>query len=91
MEANPELQIIATSHSPYLLDHLKPEEVRLTTLREDGSAACARLDQHPEFEKWKDEMSPGEFWSTVGEKWVADVGPEVGPDVGPEVGKGKQG
>jgi len=80
MEANPELQIIATSHSPYLLDHLRPEEVRLTTLCEDGSAACARLDQHPEFEKWKDEMSPGEFWSTVGEKWVAEVGPEVGKE-----------
>jgi len=80
MEANPELQIVATSHSPYLLDHLKPEEVRLTTLREDGSAACARLQDHPEFEKWKDEMSPGEFWSTVGEKWVADVGPEAGKE-----------
>jgi predicted ATPase len=71
---NPELQIVATSHSPYLLDCLRPEEVRLTTLRDDGSVACARLDQHPEFEKWKDEMAPGEFWSMVGESWVAQVG-----------------
>ena len=65
------LQIVATTHSPYLLDHFRPEEVRLTTRQEDGSVAVGRLDQHPDFEKWKEEMSPGEFWSLVGEEWVA--------------------
>jgi energy-coupling factor transporter ATP-binding protein EcfA2 len=69
---NPELQIVATSHSPYLVDHLKAEEVRLTTLTPEGFVAVARLDRHPQFEKWKDETSPGEFWSFVGEKWVAE-------------------
>ncbi len=73
LNKNPELQIIATSHSPYLLDCLEPSEVRLTTLLDDGSTACARLDEHPEFEKWKDEMAPGEMWSLFGEKWVAEV------------------
>jgi energy-coupling factor transporter ATP-binding protein EcfA2 len=73
LERNPEMQIVATSHSPYLLDHLRPEEVRLTTLKDDGSVACARLDEHPEFEKWKETMAPGEFWSMVGEKWVAEA------------------
>jgi predicted ATPase len=73
LDSNPELQIIATSHSPYLLDCLDPGEVRLTTLLDDGSTACARLDEHPEFEKWKDEMAPGEMWSLFGEKWVADL------------------
>jgi predicted ATPase len=72
MEQNPELQIVASTHSPYLLEEVKAEEVRLTTLQADGSVACARLDEHPEFEKWKDEMTPGEFWSFVGEKWVAE-------------------
>jgi hypothetical protein len=33
----------------------------------------AKLSDHSDFEKWKDEMTPGEFWSTVGEKWVADI------------------
>lgn len=73
LNKNPNLQIIATSHSPYLLDCLDPSEVRLTTLLEDGSTACARLDEHPEFAKWKDEMAPGEMWSLFGEKWVADL------------------
>ena len=67
-----ELQIVATTHSPYLLDELDAKEVRLTKRLDDGSAACARLDEHPDFEKWKDAMTPGEFWSMVGEKWVGE-------------------
>jgi predicted ATPase len=71
LEQFPELQIVATTHSPYLLDQLHPEEVRLASLAEDGAATCAELTEHPEFERWKDEMTPGEFWSLIGEKWVA--------------------
>lgn len=70
MDANPDLQIIATTHSPYLLDCLEPHEVRMTVLRDDGSTVCAPLTDHPEFEKWKDEMAPGEMWSLFGEKWL---------------------
>jgi len=70
LEEDPDMQIVATSHSPYLLHHLEPEEVRLTALREDGSVICGRLDEHPEFEKWREEMTPGELWSLFGEKWL---------------------
>jgi energy-coupling factor transporter ATP-binding protein EcfA2 len=72
LDENPEMQIVATTHSPYILDHLAPREVRLTTRNSDGSVACARLDEHPDFARWKEEMTPGEFWSMVGEKWVAE-------------------
>ena len=74
MERFPDLQILATAHSPYLLDDLRPEEIRLMTLGEDGSSICGRLDQHPEFEKWKGEMAPGELWSLFGEKWLLQGG-----------------
>ncbi len=67
------VQILATSHSPYLLDWLKPEEVRITGFLNDGTATVCRLSDHPDFERWRDEMSPGEFWSTVGEDWIRDV------------------
>jgi len=67
---DPELQIIATSHSPYLLDHFKPEEVLVTALRPDGSTACAPLTEHPDFERWKNTTRTGELWSFVGEDWV---------------------
>ena len=66
----PRLQIIATSHSPFILNYLDPKEVRMTFLAENGFARCEKLTAHPEFERWKDMMSPGEFWSTVGESWV---------------------
>ncbi|MCY1030471.1 AAA family ATPase [Corallococcus sp. BB11-1] len=70
---DPELQIVATSHSPFILNYLKPEEVRMTFLAENGFARCEKLTAHPDFEKWKGLMSPGEFWSTVGESWMEKV------------------
>ncbi|RKH06875.1 hypothetical protein D7V97_22020 [Corallococcus sp. CA053C] len=70
---DPELQIVATSHSPFILNYLQPEEVRMTFLAENGFARCEKLTAHPDFEKWKAMMSPGEFWSTVGESWIEKV------------------
>lgn len=70
----PDTQFVVTTHSPYLLDELEPEEIRLTTLNDDGSAACAALVDHPDFDRWKDEMTPGEMWSLFGEKWAAARG-----------------
>jgi predicted ATPase len=70
LENQPGLQLIATTHSPYILDRLNSEEVRLVTLR-DGWAVCGRLQDHPEFERWKEEMTPGEFWMMFGEKWLS--------------------
>jgi predicted ATPase len=73
LDQNPDLQIVATTHSPYLVDCLRPEEVRLTTLGDDGTVSCASLVEHPDFDKWKDEMAPGEMWSLFGEKWVGEL------------------
>ena len=71
MQNQPDLQIIATTHSPYMVDSLRPEEVRMTTLNDDGTVACGKLVDHPKFEQWKNEMAPGEMWSMFGEKWVS--------------------
>lgn len=68
----PDLQIVATSHSPYFLDFLDPSEVRLMAIGADGFSRCGMLTDHPEFEKWKDEMTPGEMWSFFGEKWLVE-------------------
>ncbi len=69
---DPELQIIATSHSPYLLDHFDPQDVLVTALRPDGSTACAPLTAHPDFNRWKDTTEAGELWSFLGDDWVAE-------------------
>jgi predicted ATPase len=71
-ENRPDLQIIATSHSPYLLDSLAAEEVLLTSLGKDGYATVRPLTDHPDFSRWKDLMDAGEFWSTVGESWITE-------------------
>jgi predicted ATPase len=72
LEEDPDLQIIATTHSPYIVDELDPKEVRITWTGEDSVTRCDRPDSHPDFDRWKDEMWPGEFWSLVGEEWVAN-------------------
>lgn len=72
LATNPEIQILASTHSPYLLDAIQPNEVLVTSLRDDGSTACEPLTHHPKFEKWKDEFHPGEMWSVFGEKWVTE-------------------
>ena len=66
----PDIQIIATSHSPYILSGLKWDEVRVTSLQKDGTAVIEPLSKHPNFEKWKESMSPGEFWTHAGEDWI---------------------
>lgn len=68
----PDLQILATAHSPYLLDHLPPDQVRIMCLDDQGHAVCGRLSDHPQFERWKDEMAPGEMWSLFGERWLTE-------------------
>jgi hypothetical protein len=72
LEDRTDLQVIASTHSPYVVDELDPREVRITWADDIGSTQCARLDSHPDFERWKDEMWPGEFWSLVGEQWIGN-------------------
>jgi predicted ATPase len=70
VRSRPGLQIIATTHSPYLVEHLEYEEVRAITQAPDGTSMVASLADHPQAERWREEMSAGEFWSSVGESWV---------------------
>lgn len=74
MTTNADLQIIATTHSPYMLDCMEANEVRMTWLGDDGGTVCAPLTDHPQFNKWKNEMTPGEMWSMFGEKWLVKQG-----------------
>jgi predicted ATPase len=67
---NPQLQIVATSHSPYLIDCMEADEVLLTSLDEDGYAVVRPLTDHPNYSEWKGFMRAGEFWSSVGEDWI---------------------
>lgn len=66
-----DIQIIATTHSPFMLDNLSGDQVLLSTVDSKGHCVFGTMSDHPEFEKWKEEMTPGEYWTMIGEKWVA--------------------
>ncbi len=69
-EQFPELQVIATTHSPYILNECKPEEIILMSSDDDGYCVAKRLSEHPKSEKMLKILTTGEFWSSEGERWV---------------------
>ncbi len=72
MERRPELQVVATSHSPYLLDEVRPEEVRVMRLDAAGHSQARPLTAHPAYARWRGSLRAGELWASVGEDWVGD-------------------
>lgn len=69
---DPRVQIVAVTDAPALLDHVSPENVRVHCLLEDGSVRIKPLTLHPEFELLRNDLRPGEFWTQVGDAWVAE-------------------
>jgi hypothetical protein len=66
-----DLQIVATTHSPYAIDLMDPSEVYAFALRDDGSVASKRLSEHPDAEKMKGSLTAGQLWSLDEERnWV---------------------
>lgn len=72
VETRPRLQIVATTHSSFLLDSFAPEEVRVIHRDAAGHANCRPLPEHPEMARWQGTLRSGEFWSMVGERWVVE-------------------
>ncbi|MBT9588253.1 ATP-binding protein [bacterium] len=64
-------QIILTTHSPLLLDSLKPEEVWITTRDDQGFSALACMAAYSELDRWRDNFNTGEIWMNVAEAQLA--------------------
>jgi predicted ATPase len=77
IEANPNLQIIFSTHSPYIVDELTPSQVHVLSNSKSGLSYAKRLDEHPDIEWAKQTLTTGEFWDAEGEDWVV-VGEENG-------------
>jgi len=68
----PDVQIIATTHSSYVLDELDAKDVQVFALRQDGTVATRRLSEHPEAGRMKGALSAGQIWTLDPEdRWVA--------------------
>lgn len=64
-------QIIATTHSPYVLDEVPPSNVIAFALRDDGTVASKPLSRHPDAPKMTGALKSGELWTLDGERdWV---------------------
>jgi energy-coupling factor transporter ATP-binding protein EcfA2 len=63
-------QVLATTHSPFVLDCVEHESVRVLQVSEPGEVACKRLTEHPEWSRWSETMGAGEFWTWAGDEWV---------------------
>ncbi|MCU0698164.1 MAG: AAA family ATPase [Myxococcaceae bacterium] len=73
LKARPELKIICTTHSPYIVSNFEPSEVRvLGRNKTTGDTVCKRLDQHPKIDEYKRFLDAGEYWASVGEDWVGE-------------------
>lgn len=70
LEQRPKLQIAFTTHSPYIIDELAPQETWLLNTDEGGVAYTRRLSEHPDAEQSLQVLTTGEFWSAEGEDWV---------------------
>ncbi|MBX7081375.1 MAG: ATP-binding protein [Nannocystaceae bacterium] len=70
LAADPDLQIVCTTHSPYLLDEFEPHDVRVFQLDPSGHTCVKTLTEHPDWPRMRGHLSAGEFWANVGESWV---------------------
>ena len=70
LDAHPGIQILATTHSPYVVDSIDPEQVLVASCPDGQSTRIRKLSENPEWVKRKEYFKPGEFWSAVGEAWV---------------------
>lgn len=67
------LQIVATTHSPYVLDELSPKDVQVFALRTDGTVSTKRLSEHPQASSTEGMLSAGQLWSLDPERdWVVE-------------------
>jgi predicted ATPase len=70
IQANEDLQIIFSTHSPYIVDALEPSQVHVLSNTPAGFTHVKRLDEHPDIEWATQTLTTGEFWDAEGEDWV---------------------
>lgn len=76
LATHPELQIIAATHSPFILDECRPEEIHVLHQAPSGFVHAATLDNHPRYAYLHRTLSNGEIWVSEGEEWVDTALPQ---------------
>jgi predicted ATPase len=64
-------QVIATTHSPFVLDEVSPADVIAFALHDDGMVAAKPLSEHPDAPRVNGSLKAGELWTLDAERdWV---------------------
>lgn len=64
-------QVVLTTHSPYVLDLFKPEEVTLCTKLDTGEIKTTRLSDSPTVMQQLNVFTLGEVWTSEGDMKIA--------------------
>jgi len=73
LEEQDDLQIILTTHSPYIVDEVEASDVWVFNLDDEGFVQSALLSDHPYAERALEVLTTGEFLSAEGEEWVGQI------------------
>jgi len=74
----PGVQVILTTHSPFLLDLVEPEEVRIFTKDDQGAAHVTKMSDIPDVATWKKDFMTGEIWTSLSEDELVKKAPGNG-------------
>jgi predicted ATPase len=62
------VQVVMTTHSPYLLDLVEPENVFVFRKDDEGAVTCKKLSQFEDVADMKKHFMTGEIWSSLAER-----------------------
>jgi predicted ATPase len=72
LEAEPEVQLLVTTHSPYVVDEFEAEDVIALGLDASGHTRARALSDHPDHARLRGELRAGEFWSSLTQDWITE-------------------
>lgn len=66
------VQVIVTTHSPYLLDLAEPEEVHVFLKDSEGAVHAKKMSDSPLVQDMKKHFMTGELWTVLSEEGITD-------------------
>jgi predicted ATPase len=63
-------QVILTTHSPYLLDLVEPEQVKVFSKQQDGTVKARTLADFSEADRLREHFGTGEIWTEFDESEI---------------------
>jgi predicted ATPase len=66
------VQVILTTHSPYLLNLVEPEDVRVFWKDDKGAAHAVKMSDVPEMATLKQDFMAGEIWTLFDEQQIVE-------------------